>query len=554
MSDYEIKKVLAVDNNLSLKECEKIIVSGEYCLGILDENREIQSFLLYDDLLNALKFDIKNCPVNIIATQADIIDIGVNITNIAEIKKHLSPGLNKGIFLGKDRKNIKELFLKKDSFDLKEEKQLLQEYEGNISDNIKQALELCTMAADKISLPVFLIGGVVRDIIVGQKCFDVDITVEENAIEFSRFLRKEYPKITKIKEIHHDFKTSKMLFHIDNKIIEIDIASTRKEFYRYPSSLPTINEIGCSIIEDIKRRDFTINSMALSLNKKTFCRLIDPFNGYRDLIDKKLKILHPLSYVDDPTRIIRGLKFGVRLDLDYDTATQKLQQACLNSSLFNGVGGERIKSEIKQTFNLNKAEAFYKFIAEKIYFLIDDKMLIPPDSHKFACKCEKLIDENKESVSSNNLIWLIYFGSLIAQSSSDQIINISAKLYLSGLETEILTGAKSILKKTQLIKEASTRFEVYEILEGYFSESVLISLINSEGKDVIDKISLFLKDLQNIKIFTTGKNLIEAGLIPGPVFGEILRELLQAKINQEIFTENDEADYIRKFCANRSRN
>ena len=268
--------------------------------------------------------------------------------------------------------------------------------------NIKKTLELCLKAADKISLPIFLVGGVVRDIITGKKCFDVDITIEENAIEFSRFLRKEYPQITKIKEIHHDFKTSKMLFDINNEIIELDIASTRKEVYQYPASLPVIREIGCSIYDDLKRRDFTINSMALSLNSLSFCKLNSIFSGYNDLIEKMIKILHPLSFIDDPTRIIRALKFGVRFNLNSDPAADKLEKACIENGLFDGLAGERIKSEIKQTFNLNKAVCLNKFVKDKIYSLISRNMVISQNIEILSEKCENFIAEYKDSISSND--------------------------------------------------------------------------------------------------------------------------------------------------------
>ena len=548
---YEIKKVLEVDNNLSLEECLKILISDKFCLGILDENREIDGFVMLEDLKKALKFDIGNYPINLISTKADIVD------NIDEnkIKNLFSPGLDKGIFVGKDRKSITDLILNKSEFCEQKEIFLLDEYNKNIPEKIKKALELCTKAADKISLPIFLIGGMVRDIIADKKCFDVDITVEENAIEFSKFLRKEYPQITKIKEVHHEFKTSKMLFNIDNEIIELDIASTRKECYPYPAGLPVIQEIGCSIYEDIMRRDFTINSMALSLNNKSFCKLVDPFCGYSDLAEKKIKILHPLSYVDDPTRIIRALKFGVRFDLTPDPATEKLKKACINSGLFDGLAGERVKSEIKQTFNLNKAECFDKFVRDKIYFLIS-KAISFTQSQISSTKFEGLINKFWQYVDSNNsknTIWLIYLGTLLSDCLWDEILDISGKLYLSGLETEILLGAKSILKKTDIIKEAKTRFEIYEHLEGYFPESVLIALINSEGKAAYN-MDLYLKELQDIKIYTTGKTLIEAGLIPGPVFGEIMRELLLAKINGIILTQEDEAAYIKRFVHDRLKN
>lgn len=545
MNDYEIKKILPVDNNLSLGECDKILVNEKFCLGVLDTNREITGFVLKKDLTQALKFNIDNYSIDLITTLANVTD------DINNIKKYIRPGLNKAVFIGKSRQEIKSLILYKKFYE-NEEKFLYKEYKKNVSNEIKKVLNLCSVVADKISLPIFLVGGVVRDVIIGKKSFDIDITVEENAVEFSSFLKKEYPDIFKIKEIHEDFKTTKVIFNIDNKVIELDIASTRKELYRYPASLPEIREIGCKIEDDILRRDFTINSMALSLNKKTFCKLIDPLNGYDDLNKRKIRIIHPLSFIDDPARIIRALKFSIRFDSRIETATKQLAKSCIKSELFNNSGGERIKSEIKQTFNLNKAECLNRFIQEKIFFFIDKDILIPQNYKKLSLKCQNTIFQYKNFLSSGDSIWLIYLGILLAKSSEDQICLICERLHLSGFETEILLGSKSILNKIDLIKSAQTRFEIYEQFERYFFESIIISLIYINDKDIENKISLYLNNLQNIKIYTSGKTLIEIGLMPGPVFGEILRELLQAKINQKINTEKDEEEYIKNFISNYS--
>lgn len=554
MNLFEVKKVLSVDSNLGLNECEKILVSENLCLGILDQNREIISFVIKEDLIRALKFNIKNHPISLIATPADFIDIDIDNPDGDKLKNLVKPGLNKGVFVGKNRRNIHSLIVNKNSYQEAGIKFLTDEFEKNIDDKIKKALKFCSDAADKISLPIFLIGGVVRDIIIGKKSFDVDITVEENSIEFSRFLRKEYPDICKIKEIHEDFKTTKMLFSIENEIIELDIASTRKESYQFPASLPVVEEIGCSIYEDIIRRDFTINSMALSLNKASWCKLTDPLDGYNDLKKGEIKILHPVSFVDDPTRIIRALKFSIRFDYELDNATGKLAESCISSGLFDNLAGERIKSEIKQTLNLNQEECLNRFVKEKIYYLADKNILIPPDIELLSEKTRKSILKYKDYISSDDLIWLIYLGVLIARSPLDKIIEISNKLYLSGLETEILLGAKSILNRIETIKSAKTRFEIYEYFEGYFPESVLIALINADDEIVSQKADLYIKELQDIKIYTTGKTLIEAGFVPGPIFGEVLRQLLEAKINQEISTQEDEIDFIKKISSREFRN
>lgn len=558
MKEFETKKIIAVNYTLKLKECADINFSDEYCLGVTDKNNEITGFVTKEDLLKALKFDIGNFPVSLITTLADLVDINIQNSDYSEIKKYFNSGLNKGFFVGKNKKHVDCLVLNKIDNNQKVQN-LSEEYECFIPEKIKKALKYCYTCADEYSIPIYIVGGIVRDIIINsknddssdllKKFVDIDINVEKNAIEFSQLLAEKYKGFCEIKEQHEDFKTAKISFIIDDEVIEFDIASTRKESYTLPASLPVIDNIGCNIYDDIKRRDFTINAMALSLNKTSFCDLIDPFDGYSDIYKKTIRILHPISFVDDPTRIIRAIKFATRLNYDIDPATESLINSCINSGLFNNLAGERIKSEIKQTFNQNKPLCLQKFVKEKAHILIDTDIKIPENINILAENCLNVIQKSYGFLDSTDNLWLIYFGTLLTDFDQEKIIQISNKMYLTGFETEILLGARHLISISKNIKESQTRFETYELLEGYLTESILIALAIIEDDDIRKKIALFEQELKNIEIYTSGKTLIEFGLIPGPIFGEILRELLKAKINGEISTKEDEKDYIKNFSA-----
>lgn len=546
MNCFEVKKVIPASKTLSIEEGERLLISENFCLGVFDQNSEIFGYLTKEDFDRVSEFNIKNQPISLITTLSDFVDTNIDNPYESEILNHLKSGLNNGILTGKDRKNIKTLIINKDFYNKSENIYLTEEFNKNIPEKTRKALLLCSNAANKMSLPIFLIGGVVRDIIIGKESVDVDITVQGNAIEFSGFLKKQYPEICTVKGIHQDFKTAKVAFFIDNDTVELDIASTRKEKYPYPASLPIIKETGCNINEDIERRDFTINSMALVLNQSDFCKLIDPLGGYEDIKDKKITILHPVSFVDDPTRIIRALKFSIRFGYELDYKTVFLRDNCLNSGLFDNLCGERIKSELKQTLNLNRPECLSRLVKENIYYLIDKNIEIKDDIENLSQACHKAVSENLNYISSKDLIWLVYLGSLLSNFSSDKITSVAQKLYLSGLETEILLGGKTIIEKNTELITAKTRYDIYESLEGYFIESILIGLICSKNEVASENIKLYIKELQSIKIYTTGKALIDAGLKPGPLFGEILSELLKEKINQNISTKEEEEILIKK--------
>ncbi|HSA07076.1 MAG TPA: hypothetical protein P5556_07830 [Candidatus Gastranaerophilales bacterium] len=426
---------------------------------------------------------------------------------------------------------------------------LKKEFESNIPDNIKEALKFCSKTADDQNLQIFLIGGVVRDIIINKKNFDVDITVQGNAVEFAKSLENSYPELCKIKEIHDNFKTAKILFTINSDIIPIDLASTRKEFYPYPSSLPVIEKIGCELYDDVIRRDFTINSMALALNSSSFCTLIDYLNGYEDLKNGVLEVLHPLSFIDDPTRIVRGLKFNARFGYKFGEKTEALMRECLNSGRFDNLCGERIKLELKHAFNINKADCLSRFIKEDIYKLVDTSLSCVKNIDDISMECENTINEYCNFLDTQDNIWLIYLGSLLVKANQDKISELSKKLYLSGHEETILQDAAKLYRNKEAVNKAKTRFEVYEFFEKAKIESILIFLILN--KDLKSKLDLYLKELKDANININGDILISMGLKPSPVFAKILRNVLKAKINKEITTYEEEVVFAKSLLQNR---
>ena len=203
---------------------------------------------------------------------------------------------------------------------------------------------------------LYYVGGVVRDEILGIESFDTDLCYEGNAIEFAE--KSELEIVRK----NPDFGTVRVL--INGK--ETDIASTREETYPKAGHLPEVCNIGCSLDKDLKRRDFTINAIA----KNTVTgEIFDYFEGQRDIKNKVLRVLHDRSFIDDQTRIIRGLKFSVRFGFELDEHTKELQEIYL-SSINSDMSYHRVKKELKETFNLNKGDAFDQFISQNIYKLL----------------------------------------------------------------------------------------------------------------------------------------------------------------------------------------
>lgn len=234
---------------------------------------------------------------------------------------------------------------------------------------------------------LYYVGGVVRDEFLGVQSFDTDFCYEGNAIDYAKSCGLE------ILRENPDFGTVRVR---DNGN-EIDIASTRVESYPKKGHLPKIDKIGCSLRDDVRRRDFTINSIA---KRTSDGKIFDFMNGLVDIKEKKLRVLHDESFIDDPTRIVRGLKFSVRFGFELDERTKFLQDNYLANINYD-MSFHRLKKELVETFNLNKQEAYDRFIAQGIFKLLGENVEDP----NIKCNIEELI--NRSPV---NNVWIVYLG------------------------------------------------------------------------------------------------------------------------------------------------
>lgn len=418
---------------------------------------------------------------------------------------------------------------------------ILNKYNKILPENIRYILEISSKCADDNGFRLFIVGGAVRDLILEQKIIDIDLLIEGNAFEYGQKLTQEYHEICSIKEFHKDFNTLKMIYKIGKEQFEIDIASTRQEIYPEPACLPVLVKTGCSLKEDVLRRDFTINSMAMSLNLQDFGEVIDYVDGLKDLNDKKLRILHDKSFVDDPTRIVRALKFRVRFGFDLEVKTKKLQNDCIASGMFDNIGSERMKSELKQTFGMNSEVALYIYIYEKIYTFVEKDIEV--EKLCPASEIRQAINNYFDLINPNN-IWLIYICSfLIFSKNPDNIKRACKKLNLTAYETEIILGLKDILDKIEFLKNANKNSEIYEFLANYSIETI-VALFAISDENLKKKIHIYIRELKDTEIFTTGRDLINVGIIPGPAFGDILKQLLFAKLNGKFCTREEEKNYL----------
>ena len=376
---------------------------------------------------------------------------------------------------------------------------------------------------------LFYIGGVVRDELLGRESLDVDITYVGNAIEYCS-------KFGEVVQVNPDFGTVMVAInplpnfshsHSDNgeilpshrergQKVTVDFASTRSESYPKKGHLPVVEKIGCSLREDVMRRDFTINALAKSVTTE---EIVDYVGGLEDLKNKKLRVLHDESFIDDPTRIIRGLKFATRFGFELEEHTKKLQDEYLANINYD-MSYKRVKKELIETFSLNSQSAFQKFIDQKIY-----KLVTPNDVEIPKVDVENFINKYLADQPSScpAAIWLVYVG----------ILGDLSRLPLTKIEQKILDNVpKEVLKSD---------FELYKTFQNARIETVLLYAITKDETGARH----YLDDLRKIKLDITGKDLQTLGIKPSPKYQEIFDEVLKVKLKNPSMTKDDEIEVAK---------
>jgi len=206
----------------------------------------------------------------------------------------------------------------------------------------------------EINQKSYLVGGMVRDLLLGFDNLDIDIVVEDNAHLLAETLVKKIPNC-ELSAKHDRFHTAKVIFHVHNKKIPVDLATTREETYDNEKLAPLPEVTISELKKDLIRRDFTINALAVSLLPDSFGEIVDLFNGLSDLENKKIKILHEKSFIDDPTRMIRAIRFATKFNFEIEEKTKKLLKEVIESGQFDNliekIRGDRVKIEIRYLFN-----------------------------------------------------------------------------------------------------------------------------------------------------------------------------------------------------------
>lgn len=409
---------------------------------------------------------------------------------------------------------------------------------NKLDEKIYNFFKIISEVSLKLKMKAYAVGGMVRDLIMDMPIKDIDIVVEGNAIEFA----KEFSRILKGKLIaHNEFKTAS--FVKDSE--KIDFATARQEYYDEVSSgLPHVEESSLKL--DLYRRDFTINTLAISLNEN-FGELIDYFGGIKDIKDKKIRILHNLSFIEDPTRVFRALRFAEKFNFFLGQQTEKLMKNALNLGVLNAVSKNRLFLELGLILKEEKVVEILRRINEyKIFKYLHKEFYIEES-------CFNLIEGAKDFVKMCTFfcpltfkIEAIYFA--ILKFCFRKKFNLTS--ILGANDEKIEKIYQQMLEINVFLSKKRKKSEIYFFLRAKFLESQIAAFAISKSNFVKDALVLYIRDLQAAKPLISGKDLIMLGFAPSEQFGKILSDCFEKQIEDDFSTKQEVIDYIKSKYLN----
>ena len=401
-------------------------------------------------------------------------------------------------------------------------------------------LRLLGRRAQDLGAMLYAVGGFVRDLLLGRPNLDVDLVVEGDALGFLESFRGSEVRVS----VHRRYRTGTLVFPEGQKI---DVATARREFYEYPVAQPTVSSD--SLKHDLYRRDFAVNAMALSLNPSTWGELVDYFGGRVDLERGLLRVLHNLSFVEDPTRVLRGVRLERRLGFRMGEDTEKLARNCVRGGLLSLLSGPRLRSELELV--LLEEEAPSMAVRLRDLGVLDSVFPGVRVGERTTRTLRRLTIFRKrlrrDLPDPGTDLWLAFLGALLTEGSDWAARSALDRLSLSARERrwaeqglEGLGAAESVLG-TRADPPASA---LYRFLRDAPVPVALLWGATTEQWRVRRRILLYLTRLSRVEPMLTGRDLLDLGVPRGPRVGATLAELRLARLDGEVETLEEERAWV----------
>lgn len=552
------RPVITVQWDASIKEAETMMTrygvnvlpvlrNGEY-VGLI--SREIIEKAIFHGFGKSKSIDFSTTDAITVGSDTPIREIE---TLMIEQNQRFMPVVEKGKIIGAITRTdllrtLYEEFLRRRKIEktvIKEkpsmERNLASWLKERFPQEIYNLLKLSGEVAEGLGFNAYLVGGSVRDLLRGEENLDIDVVIEGDGISFARALGE---RLNAKVRVHERFGTA----HVSTDHLELDVATARTEYYESPAALPKVET--SSIKKDLYRRDFTINTLALKLNPRDFGLLIDFFGGQRDLREKTIRILHNLSFIEDPTRAFRAIRFSERFGFKISKHTENLIKSVIKMNLFERLTGSRLYEELFLSFNETDPIKTLKRLSDFGLLKVIHPNLI------FSEELESTLKSMHDTLSWFNLLFLeemtdtgvLYLMALLSGLKDEDMKTVIDRLSPPDKTKDMILGGmlqgKEVLKRLP----ADDPVEIYNLLSKLKLETILFLMAISKDRQKQKAISLYLTELRKVKTILGGEDLKNMGIKPGPVYSRILKALLEEKLRGRLKSREDEEKFVRKIA------
>ena len=432
---------------------------------------------------------------------------------------------------------------------------ILSLWQKTIQSTYDRFLTDMAVVARSMNIPLYLVGGFLRDMILGnlvKETIDLDIVVEGDALAFADVLQKTYGgRIRK----HQRFGTANWFLHEKkNRWVNssdpfpdiLDIISARREVYRYPGALPLV--LRGSITDDLDRRDFSINTLAMRIDTAQPV-LIDRHNAFDDIKTGTIRVLHERSFVDDPTRIFRAVRYEQRYQFHIDDNTYQQILTCVEC--IKKISADRIRNEINHILEEKKLIEMLERLDMLGVLTVIQPGLLFKDTQK--SRVYKVVQEinagnQRQPILTHDFRQKMVFAAWLTSFEWPHSQAYATRLNLPASLKQILDGYYRIHRKREII-ENSQPIDVTEYLETIPLQSIRLAAMLEGDPEFQAALQNYLFHWRNIHPTIDGSDLKQRGVPSGPAFAFILRRLRAARLNGIIHSHQSENEYLDLILA-----
>jgi tRNA nucleotidyltransferase (CCA-adding enzyme) len=431
-----------------------------------------------------------------------------------------------------------------------QEKSLANLLDGRLPTEVVSLIKEMGRTAESLGLSIYLVGGSVRDIIAYRPIQDLDLTLTGDLDEFIKAFAKNRPDASITN--HPRFKTATISM-ADG--FRLDLSCARLEYYEYPGAMPIVRH--ASIRIDLQRRDFTINAMALSLNAADFGRLLDFYRGYQDLKDGLIRVLHSLSFIEDPTRAFRAIRFETRLGFRVSRMTERLLDNALKNGFIANLHHRRVMGEIRRVCEEEEPGPIFKRLGEiGLLKCVHPNLKINPRQIDRFRRVARVKDWYRLTFGEKySPVWLVWFLALTEELDQEDLVSLVENLDYGKKVTRVAVEERKTLREILAISQRKSQkgsikpSEADRIFADLSWPGILYLIAMSAGGALSRAGAAYLTHYRQVKISCDGKDLIKLGFAPGPKLHEALIAIREAKLDGQVDSRDEELELARSILA-----